>query len=194
MKATDMTHYRWIKWLLFSIFLFTVPMPLYLVAAFGMVPVAASVFLTIGEITNIIRGIGAGGIVFTIIIGGQALIFGGIIYLVALVVARILCGALSKEYAALLTTLLIGGLVVASCFNVYRLAQHHSMPSTNLAGVARYVGQWSGSPVESFFHRRILGIVPRDPSKQPTNVIFIKRGATPGLIKVHPSNIGEKQE
>jgi hypothetical protein len=185
MQEKDMAHYSWIKWLLFVIFLITVPVPFYLLLALGLVPTAAIIIATLGETINALVGHGLGG-VFCVVMGVQAVIFGGILYLAALALARILCSSLAKGYSILLTTVLICSLIVASCFNIYRLPDHDGMLPANLAGAARFVAvEWSGSPFAAFFGSPGWGMVSPETIKRPPDVILYQKQSGK-LIKIAP--------
>jgi hypothetical protein len=128
----------------------TVPVPLFLVVALGLVPAAVIVLLTLEGLVDAFHGVGGGAIwVFVLV---QVAILGVILYLAARGLARILCAALPTAYAVLSCTVLIGSLIVASCFEIYLLPDHHGMPTANLVGVARYFAvHWSASLFRVFF-------------------------------------------
>lgn len=191
LKETAMTHYRWIKWLLFVCFIFTIPVPPFFLPL-GVIPVAAIAFVALCEFFKAFPSLIL-YMVYGIMIGVQALIPGGLFYFAARGIARSLCGALPKNYAVLSATVLIGGLIVASSFDIYRLEHDRPSPPTNLPGVARQAALLPGSPFALFFRDRGRGVVPLGASKGSSQpVLYRRRGA--GLIEVHPPHGSGKQE
>lgn len=128
---------RRVTWILFIVLLLTIPVPFYMVVVGGLIPTGIIILLTLRGMIVAIPKLSSEGFVMLGILGAHVAILGGLLYLLAAGVARMLCWMLSKGYAVMVAMILVAALIALSCFDIYRLPSHHVARPANLVEVFR---------------------------------------------------------
>jgi hypothetical protein len=120
------------KWVLFAAFLFTVPVPFFMIVVGGTVP-------TVWILYAAIRGLFVAVPKFTLeafwmlgIFWVHIVILGGLLYVAAAGITWLLFRVLPARVARLGVIALIIALCVASTFEIYRVPGHNSAPPANV--------------------------------------------------------------
>jgi predicted lipid-binding transport protein (Tim44 family) len=103
----------------------------------GLIPTGIIILLTLRGMIVAIPKLSSEGFVMLGILGAHVAILGGLLYLLAAGVARMLCWMLSKGYAVMVAMILVAALIALSCFDIYRLPSHHVARPANLVEVFR---------------------------------------------------------
>jgi hypothetical protein len=124
-------------WVLFSVFLLTVPVPFYLVVVGGLVPTVFSIFFFLMAIAAVITKHDKQSLYILVIVGLQAAMFSSLFYFIAWGVSRVLCRVIPKRFIASFVVSIVMAFFAASVFDIYRLAGHNSAPPGNIFNVLR---------------------------------------------------------
>lgn len=123
---------RWPKWVLFITFLLTVPVPYVMVVVGGLIPTFCIMYLAVlGLIVALPKFTGEGFFMLGIL-WAHVVILGGLLYLLAAGITRVLFRLFPGRYAASVVGILIVALLVASTFTIYRLPGHNSAPPADI--------------------------------------------------------------
>jgi hypothetical protein len=123
---------RWPKWVLFITFLLTVPVPYVMVIVGGLIPTFCIMYLAVlGLIVALPKFTGEGFFMLGIL-WAHVVILGGLLYLLAAGITRVLFRLFPGRYAASVVGILIVTLLVASTFTIYRLPGHNSAPPADI--------------------------------------------------------------
>lgn len=125
------------KWILFPVFLITVPVPFYLVVVGGMVPTGVSIFLSLMAIAALITEHDKQSLYILVILGFQAALFSSLFYLIAWAVSRFLCRVIPERFMAAVVVGIAMAFFAASLFTIYRLPGHNSAPPGNILDILR---------------------------------------------------------
>lgn len=125
------------KWILFPVFLITVPVPFYLVVVGGMVPTGVSIFLSLMAIAALITEHDKQSLYILVILGFQAALFSSLFYLIAWAVSRLLCRVIPERFMAAVVVGIAMAFFAASLFTIYRLPGHNSAPPGNILDILR---------------------------------------------------------
>lgn len=125
------------KWVLFAAFLFTVPVPFFMIVVGGTVP-------TVWILYSAIHGLFVAVPKFTVeafwmlgIFWIHVVILGGLLYVAAAGITWFLFLVLPARVARLGVIALIIALSVASTFEIYRLPGHNSSPPANILRIIK---------------------------------------------------------
>ena len=132
--ATTKTR-RTVTWILFTGFLFTVPVPFFMLVVGGIVPLVYILYLSIQGLVVAIPKFTAEGFWMLGILWAHVATLGGILYLGALGISWLLCRIFPERYALLLLIGLVVALCVASTQKIYRMPGHNSSPPANIVRV-----------------------------------------------------------
>jgi hypothetical protein len=122
----------WPKWMLFSVFLLTVPVPYYMVVVGGIVPPFFLVYHAVRGLIVALPKFTAEGFFMLGILWTHVVIVGGILYLIAAGITWVLFRALPARYALGMVVALSVTLFVAATFPIYRVPGHNSAPAADL--------------------------------------------------------------
>ena len=128
---------RQLKWMLFTAFLLTVPVPYFMVVVGGLVPTFVIITLTVQGLIVAIPKFTTEGFWMLGILLAHVLILGGLLYLAACLIAWLLERIFDKRIALIATITLIASLLIASAFEIYRLPGHNSSPPANIIRVIK---------------------------------------------------------
>jgi hypothetical protein len=125
------------KWILFSVFLLTVPVPFYLVVVGGLVPTGVSIFFSLMAIAAVITKHDKQSLYMLVILGLQAALFSSLFYFIAWAVSRLLCRVIPERLMAAVVVGIAMAFFAASVFTIYRLPGHNSAPPGNVLDILR---------------------------------------------------------
>ena len=134
LTPTDNTEH-WAKWILFGFFLFTVPVPFFMLVVGGIVPLSYILYLSLQGLVVAIPKFTAEGFWMLGILWAHVVILGGILYLAAWGISWMVFKVLPERYAVLLFVCLVVALGVASIQKIYRMPGHNSSPPANIVRV-----------------------------------------------------------
>jgi hypothetical protein len=122
---------------LFLAFVLLLPVGFFVFVFGGFLPLAW-IFLTalVGLIAGLLD-LSGDAVLMIGILWAHVLILGGLLYLAAALICRLLYRLLNRRAAEVVVVLLIGSLAVGSLFDIYRLPGHGSGPSANIVRVFR---------------------------------------------------------
>ena len=126
---------RIMKWTLFVALLITVPAPFYMFVVGGLIPPAATLFITVQGFVVAVPKFRLEGFVILGVLGVHVIVLFGLLYLAAAGLTRFLYWVMPRTVATSLIILLIVGLFTASCFDIYRLPGHNWAKPANLPDV-----------------------------------------------------------
>lgn len=130
---------RWPKWVLFITFLLTVPVPFVMVVVGGLIPTFFIMYLAVlGLIVALPKFTGEGFFMLGIL-WAHVVVLGGLLYLLAAGITRVLFRLFPGRYAASVVGILIVTLLVASTFTIYRMPGHNSAPPANIFRILKGV-------------------------------------------------------
>ena len=132
MNALSSNSRRWPKWTLFAAFLFTVPVPYYMLVVGGIVPAFFIIFIAVQGLIVALPKFTAEGFWMLGILCAHVVILGGLLYLTAYGITWLLFRILAYRYALSVVIGLIVILFVASTFDIYRMPGHNSAPPANI--------------------------------------------------------------
>ena len=132
MNALSTNSSRWPKWALCAAFLFTLPVPYYLLVVGGIVPTFFIIFIAVQGLIAAIPKFTAEGFWMLGILWAHVVILGGLLYLTAYGITWLLFRILAYRYALLVVIGLIVILFAASTFDLYRIPGHNSAPPANI--------------------------------------------------------------
>jgi hypothetical protein len=137
MNASSTKSSGWPKWTLFAAFILTVPVPYFMVVVGGTVPTFFIMFIAVQGLVVALPKFTAEGFWMLGILWAHVAILGGLLYLAAYGITRILFRILPHRYAVLIEIGLIVALFVASSFEIYRMPGHNSSPPANILGIVK---------------------------------------------------------
>ena len=140
MELNSKRDERRARWILFAVFLLTLPMPFYMIVVGGSIPAFSTIYFTIrGTFVALSKfpHYTTEGFFILGILWAHVIILSALIYIVAFGINWCLFRALSKRYAIFVLIILIISLFVASMFEIYRIPGHNSAPPANLIGVLK---------------------------------------------------------
>jgi hypothetical protein len=122
---------------LFLAFVLLLPVGFFVFVFGGLLPLAW-IFLTalVGLIAGLLD-LSGDAVLMIGILWAHVLILGGLLYLAAALICRLLYRLLNRRAAEVVVVLLIGSLAVGSLFDISRLPSHGSGPSANIVRVFR---------------------------------------------------------
>lgn len=123
---------RWPKWALFITFLLTVPVPYVMVVVGGLIPAFCIIYLAVLGLVVALPKFTGEGFFMLGILWAHVVILGGLLYLLAAGIIRVLFRLFPGRYAAAVVGILIVTLLVASTFTIYRLPGHNSQPPADI--------------------------------------------------------------
>ena len=128
---------RGARLVLFAAAVFFMPVPFAMVVVGGLVPLVwIGVFALQAMITGLPKLTSEGFTMIGILLA-HVFILGGILYVAAFVVSRVVFLLREPRIARLVIVALVGAMAVASFFEIYRLPGHNSAPAANIFGVIR---------------------------------------------------------
>jgi hypothetical protein len=125
------------KWILFGAFILTVPVPYFMVVVGGIVPTFLIIFIAVQGLVVALPKFTAEGFWMLGILWSHVVILGGLLYLAACGITRLLFHILPHRYAVLVEIGLIAALFVASTFEIYRMPGHNSSPPANILRIVK---------------------------------------------------------
>lgn len=125
------------KWVLFIAFLLTVPVPFYMVVVGGLIPTFCIIYLAVLGLVVALPKFTGEGFFMLGILWAHVVVLGGVLYLLAAGITRILFRVLPGRYATAVAGILIVALLLASSFTIYRLPGHNSAPPANIVRVLK---------------------------------------------------------
>ncbi len=123
---------RWPKWALLITFLLTVPVPYYMVVVGGLIPTICIMVLAVLGLIVALPKFTREGFFMLGILWAHVVILGGLLYLLAAGITRVLFRLFPGRYAVAVVGILIVTLLVASTFTIYRLPGHNSAPPADI--------------------------------------------------------------
>ncbi|HSL98652.1 MAG TPA: hypothetical protein VK944_00805 [Candidatus Limnocylindria bacterium] len=117
---------RWPKWVLFITFLLTVPVPYVMVVVGGLIPTFCIMYLAVLGLVVALPKFTGEGFFMLVILWAHVVILGGLLYLLAAGITRVLSRLFPGRYASAVVGILIVTLLFASTFTIYRLPGHNS--------------------------------------------------------------------
>lgn len=133
MRSTSRVACPWTKWALFVAFLFTVPVPYFMVVVGGLVPLFFILVQSVRGLVVAVPKFTAEGFWMIAILWAHVVILGGILYVAARAIHWILFRVLPQRLAKFLVFALIAALVLlAAFFEVYRVPGHDYAPPANI--------------------------------------------------------------
>jgi hypothetical protein len=137
MNASSTKSSGWPKWTLFAAFILTVPVPYFMLVVGGLVPTVFIMFIAVQGLVVALPKFTAEGFWMLGILWAHVVILGGLLYLAAYGITRLLCLILPHRYAVLIEIGLIVALFVASTFEIYRMPGHNSAPPANILRIVK---------------------------------------------------------
>ncbi len=120
------------KWMLFVALLVTVPVPFYMMVVGGLVPTLCIIALAVRGLVVALRKFTGEGFFILGILWAHVLILGGILYLLAEGISRILYRLFPARIAFAVVIALMVSLAIASTFEIYRIPGHNSAPPADI--------------------------------------------------------------
>jgi hypothetical protein len=128
---------RWPRWVLFAVFLITVPVPYLMIVVGGLMPTFGILYLAVHGLVVAIPKFSAEAFWILGALWAHVVILGGILYIAAYGITAFLFRCLRHGLALLVLCGLIAALLAASTWNIYRLPGHNSSPPANILGIVR---------------------------------------------------------
>jgi len=135
MEPTITKTKRAVTWILFAVLLLTVPVPFFMLVVGGIVPLFYIVYLSLQGLVVAIPKFTAEGFWMLGILWAHVVFLGGILYLAAWAITRLLFKIFSTRYAILWVICLVAVLGFASSREIYRMPGHNSFPPANIVRV-----------------------------------------------------------
>ena len=135
MNTSPVKSGRWPKWTLFAALVLTVPVPYYMLVVGGVVPTMFIIFISVQGLIIALPKFTAEGFWMLGILWAHVVILGGLLYLAAHVITRLLFYFMPNRYALLVMICLIVALFITSTFEIYRMPGHNSAPPANILRV-----------------------------------------------------------
>jgi hypothetical protein len=126
---------RWSKWTLFVALLLTVPVPFYMLVVGGLVPTMYIIYISVQGLIVAVPKFTTEGFWMLGILWAHVVIFGGLLFLAAYLITRLLFYFMPNRYALWVIICLIVALFIASFFEIYRMPGHNSAPPANILRV-----------------------------------------------------------
>jgi hypothetical protein len=130
--SSQESYRTWPKWMLFSVFLLTVPVPYYMVVVGGIVPPFYLVYHVVRGLIIALPKFTAEGFFILGILWTHVAILGGLLYLISAGITRVLFRALPVRFALGVVLALSVTLFVAATFTIYRVPGHNSAPPADI--------------------------------------------------------------
>jgi len=125
------------KWTVFAVFLFTIPVPYFMIVVGGLVPLFFILFLALQGLIVALPKFTAEGFWMLGILWAHVVILGGLLYVIAYGITWFLFKILPSRHALFVLVGLVAALFVASSFEIYRLPGHNSSPPANIIRIIR---------------------------------------------------------
>ena len=125
------------KWTLLTAFVIFVPVPFFMLVVAGLVPLAAIAFFAAQGVVVGLPKLTFEAFFIVGILLIHVLLLGGLLYLAASLISRILFWALPRKAAFVVVLAVVAALLAMSWFEVYRLPGHNSAPPANILRVFR---------------------------------------------------------
>ena len=120
------------KWTLFAAAVLLAPVPFFMIVVGGLIPLSAIIYMSVlGIVVAIPKGTAEGFYMLGMLLP-HILIFGGLLYLLAWLVAKLLFRFFIPAIAQAVVWVLVVVLAVSSFFEIYRLPGHNSAPPANV--------------------------------------------------------------
>jgi hypothetical protein len=117
---------RWPKWVLFITFLLTVPVPYVMVVVGGLIPTFYIMYLAVLGLVVALPKFTGEGFFMLGVLWAHVVILGGLLYLLAAGITRVLSRLFPGRYASAVVGIQIVTLLFASTFTIHRLPGHKS--------------------------------------------------------------------
>jgi hypothetical protein len=117
---------RWPKWVLFITFLLTVPVPYVMVVVGGLIPTFCIMYLAVLGLVVALPKFTGEGFFMLGVLWAHVVILGGLLYLLAAGITRVLSRLFPGRYASAVVGIQIVTLLFASTFTIHRLPGHKS--------------------------------------------------------------------
>ncbi len=121
--------------MLFATFLFTVPVPFFMIVVGGLVPTVWILYFAVHGLFVAVPKFTAEAFWMLGIFWVHVVILGGFLYVAAVGITWFLFLVLPARFARLGVVVLIIALCVGSTFEIYRLPGHNSSPPANIVRV-----------------------------------------------------------
>lgn len=118
--------------MLFVAFLITVPVPYYMVVVGGLVPTFCILCLAVLGLVVALPKFTGEGFFMLGILWAHVVSLGGLLYLAAAGITRVLFRLLPARIALVVLFVLIVTLFIASTFDIYRMPGHNSAPPADI--------------------------------------------------------------
>ncbi len=123
--------------MLFLVALLVVPVPYYMVVVGGMVPVFCILYIAIHGLLVALSKFTREGFFMLGILWAHVVILGGLLYLGAAGISRVLFRVFPARFAMTVVIALVVALLVAANFEIYRVPGHNSAPPADIVRIFR---------------------------------------------------------
>lgn len=125
------------KWILFTAFLLTVPVPYFMIIVGGFVPAAGILYFAVSGLIVALPKFTAEGFWMLGILWAHVFILGGFLYGVASGITWFLFRIFPEKHARIVILFLVFVLFVVSTFEIYRVPGHNSAPPADIFRIYR---------------------------------------------------------
>lgn len=123
---------RLLYWALFSAFFLILPVPYYMVVVGGIVTTAWITYISVHGLLVAIPKFSAEGFWMLLILWAHIILFGGILFIAAFVLAWLMVLFFPRRTAFISVMVICALLIWASTFEIYRMPGHNSAPPGNI--------------------------------------------------------------